>query len=95
MFVLSAGMVAAVLVSLVMAALYEGLKSLRDWMLYWSEKQPETRQRGVSYGSETSNEKFPLLAGTTEKSLQFPTRLNVYRLTEIVVVQLCMEILMP
>ena len=83
-------MVAAVLVSLVMAALYEGLKSLRDWMLYWSEKQPETRHRGVSYGSDTSNEKFPLLAGTTEKSLQFPTRLKVYH-----VVQLCMEILMP
>ena len=88
-------MVGAVLVSLVMAALYEGLKSLRDRMLYWSQKQPDTRHRGVSYGSETSNEKFPLLAGTTEKSLQLPTRLNVYHLADIVVVELRMEILMP
>ena len=73
MVVLSAGMVGAALVSLVMAALYEGLKSLRDWMQYWNEKQPETDHGRRSYGSEmsddkTADEKIPLLTSNTERS---------------------------
>ena len=89
MVVLCAGMVGAALVSLVVAALYEGLKSLRDWMQYWNEKQPETNHGGRSYSSEmsddkTDDEKIPLLTSNTERSHQLPMRFNAYYYTNSV-----------
>ena len=85
----SAGMVGAALVSLVVAALYEGLKSLRDWMQYWSEKQPETDRGRTSYGSEmsddkTDDEKIPLLTSNTERSHQLPMRFSAYYTNSVI-----------